>query len=490
MALFAERYLRFPDHDRYVVGHRRPLLWPVNVWRVLYPEPSISQLDIFQQAVLGLVRARVFDAEEQGRLLGLKPDLVRCIVLQLHVQRQVDSKGITEAGEMALAGLEEGRSRQMVGYAFQDAVHGEFMPRFAPRLPEIEQTATDGAFPEFLMDRERGKVARPFCVNAGGYAPATFKSEDLFEAYRRYRKEYRTWTQLNRGSAGPDNLRIGGIEWIDSAPIPMYLWCWLYQDEGSEKAWLVSDPFALRKASSWMGDGVRRLAQKNQHMSKFLAGFLKVDPATELTAETLDAMDERIQWEVLARYPWASRVPQFDRYLCAFIRQRNLVTGRERPSDEQLDSLLSEALKLVEGSLQWMLERWPGPSEHLLPKTQKWPLKDGITTFESLGIAAVDGVIATKMARQEMWMIRKARDEKAHSLNALLAATLLATLEHPDHPLRTAPLTSDELRRIVIDLARDRNDADHASGKHFQKRDVLRRTDIVLQWLLKFEEWY
>ena len=47
----ADRYLRF-DVRRPPGG--RPLLWPVRVWKVLYPTNRVLKLNLFQQAILGL----------------------------------------------------------------------------------------------------------------------------------------------------------------------------------------------------------------------------------------------------------------------------------------------------------------------------------------------------------------------------------------------------------------------------------------------------
>lgn len=47
----ADRYLRF-DVRRPHGG--RPFLWPVRVWKVLYPTKRVLKLNLFQQAILDL----------------------------------------------------------------------------------------------------------------------------------------------------------------------------------------------------------------------------------------------------------------------------------------------------------------------------------------------------------------------------------------------------------------------------------------------------
>ena len=75
--MVADRYLRF-DVRRPSGG--RPFLWPVRVWKVLYPTKRVLKLNLFQQAILGLARARCQDSSEMAELLGLDGELVAFII--------------------------------------------------------------------------------------------------------------------------------------------------------------------------------------------------------------------------------------------------------------------------------------------------------------------------------------------------------------------------------------------------------------------------
>lgn len=153
--LFANRYLMF--NDQYVTGQRRSFLWPVNVWRVLYPETVQKHTNIFQQTILALARAKLVDPIEIASLLGLTPELVVRVVSELQEQKRVDRKGyITAIGIKALDGEENMLSNQKVGYAFQDAISGEILPRFAESLPEIEPISIGKASPNSFLIGLRG----------------------------------------------------------------------------------------------------------------------------------------------------------------------------------------------------------------------------------------------------------------------------------------------------------------------------------------------
>ena len=84
----ADRYLRF-DVRRPPSG--RPLLWPVRVWKVLYPTNRVLKLNLFQQAILGLARARCQDSSEMAELLGLDRELVAFIIATQLCWRHLNS---------------------------------------------------------------------------------------------------------------------------------------------------------------------------------------------------------------------------------------------------------------------------------------------------------------------------------------------------------------------------------------------------------------
>lgn len=81
MAVFAETrsYLSFGAVPK---GAKRSVLWPVLVHRVLYPEAKRPQLNLFQRAVLGLIRARTTQPETIAELTGLHQNLINLILVQ------------------------------------------------------------------------------------------------------------------------------------------------------------------------------------------------------------------------------------------------------------------------------------------------------------------------------------------------------------------------------------------------------------------------
>ena len=258
MDLFADRYLYLPSKG-WQEGRQR-LLWPVYVWRVNYPaEDQRLGANLFQEAILGLARAGVRDPVEVARLLTLHPELVRFIIAtQLQPNGWLDSSfRLTPSGGAVLDEAEDSRLALKVGYAFQEAVGGAWLPRFLDSLPEIAPIAVDvGGRPEFLIDRERGRTEKPFLLPA--VAKSCANAAQLIEAYCQYRKDLNVVRR--RGSERPDGVNFQAIEALSDTPTKMYMWCELYRDEGEPQPWLVSDPFRLRRAASWLRKPLLELA--------------------------------------------------------------------------------------------------------------------------------------------------------------------------------------------------------------------------------------
>ena len=97
----SDRYLRF-DVRRPQDG--RALLWPVHVWKILYPEPRVLKLNLFQGAILGLARAGCRESSEMAELLALDRELVAFIIAtQLVPNGWMNSSGaVTPQGELVM----------------------------------------------------------------------------------------------------------------------------------------------------------------------------------------------------------------------------------------------------------------------------------------------------------------------------------------------------------------------------------------------------
>ncbi|MGW4330328.1 helix-turn-helix domain-containing protein [Nocardia sp. NPDC004573] len=117
------------------------LLWPTFRYRVVAPVVHEDSLNIFQEAVLGLVRAGLREEREMADLLGLAPELVSLVISDLRGQRLIDHRGvITSTGRAALQdGFAEPTSN-VVTHVFQDVFTGTLLPieDASPQWAQVE----------------------------------------------------------------------------------------------------------------------------------------------------------------------------------------------------------------------------------------------------------------------------------------------------------------------------------------------------------------
>jgi len=488
MDLFADRYLYLPVKRRKDWQERwQHLLWPVYVWRVNYPaEDQRLGANLFQEAILGLVRAGVRDPNELARLLALHPELVRFIIAtQLQPNGWLDSAfQLTPSGEAVLDEAEDSRLELKVGYAFQDAMSGAWLPRFLDTLPEIAPVAVDGkGRPQFMLDRERGRTEKPFLLPAG--AKPCSDPAQLIEAYRLYRKDL---SAARRGGGDlPDEVRFQAIEALSDEPTKMYLWCELYRDEGEPQPWLVSDPFRLRRAASWLRKPLLELAPGNQGVIRKMQQLVNV-PMDACTAEEwLRLVEEGVELEMWGEYPFLDRQDLIRGHLSGLLRQKKKIENRERINREDLSLLMGEAHNLVEAVLKWLLLCFPGEN---YPQRDYWRRSEAKVEFKKLSLCFLTPRLIEALIGQSPKYIRNAVKSREQPLKALLAGAVFSADVRDDHPFRQLSPDSLELERLPA-LADFRNEVSgHASGKPVSHDKVLESTRFAIQWMALFQPWY
>lgn len=485
MDLFADRYLHLPA--KYWQERRQHLLWPVYVWRVNYPaEDQRLGANLFQEAILGLARTGLRDSIEIARLLALHPELVRFITAtQLQPKGWLDSAfRLTPSGAAVLDEAEDSRLELKVGYAFQDAVSGVWLPRFLDKLPEIAPVAVDGkGRPEFMLDRERGRTEKPFLLPAGVKPSAG--TAQLIEAYRLYRKDLST---ARRGDGDvPDGVNFQVIESLGDVPSRMYLWCELYRDEGEPQPWLVSDPFRLHRAASWLRKPLLDLAPGNQGLIRKMQQLVDV-PADACTAEEwLQRVEEGVELEMWGEYPFLGHQELIRGHLSGLLRQKKKIESRERVNREDLSLLMGEAHNLLEAVLKWLLLSFPGEN---YPQRDYWRPSEAKVEFNKFNLSFLTPRLIDALIGQSPKYIRKAVRFRNQPLKALLAGSVFCAAEREDHPFRKLTPASLELERLPA-LADFRNEVSgHASGKPVSRDKVLESTRFAIQWMALFQPWY
>jgi hypothetical protein len=483
----ADRYLRF-DVRRPHGG--RPFLWPVRVWKVLYPTKRALKLNLFQQAILGLARARCQDSSEMAELLGLDRELVAFIIAtQLIPNGWMTTLGaVTPKGELVLEEAQDASEEVRMGYAYQDAISGNWLPRFTEELPEIEAKRIDErGYPIFRRDLDSGKEDRPFRLNH--LRESALDIGALFDAFERYRTDHDHAKQ--RDDELPARVRIESLSFVEDSAQPMWLWTWIFPDEAGPQPWLVADPFGLQQAASWLRKPLQEVLPRNDRLASYIADAVGETRSSDLSAEEwLRSLENKIDLTLLADYSWSRKVPSIERYLSSVLRRNEFIKRRERSNQEDLNSLIIETHNLAESVLQRLLKKFPVDIRRLPDNDYKWT-KDIASDIlrKHITLRLTEDVIK-RLATQNMREIRNALIRGNSSLKALMFAALLSTIEHSFHPLKEISLQALALDR-VLDMADARNrKAGHAGGDAIGKDEAMEYADFIVEWVQLFKEWY
>lgn len=489
--MFSERYCYVPRERSMISGKRENLLWPVYAWRVLYPDDRQQPgCNLFQETLLGLMRSGVTDAAKLAELMAIDRELVLFIIAsQLQPNGWLDRRHkLTSDGERLLDEAEDRRLNLRVGYAFQDAIGGKLLPRFSTMLPEIQPVGTDQHNrPVFLLDRDSGRQEKPFLLQAK--EPAKADVQGLMTAYSQYRHEL---AHARRGAEAAEfDVAIRTLDYVDDQPLKLYFWCELYRDENGPQRWLISDPFRIRPAVSWLREPFLELAKSDAALTRRMQRLLPdIAPDGLSVDEWFERLAEHADFEVQSKYPFLkTRVPLVREHLLRVLRQRaKIEQSQQRVHPEDLGALMTESASLIEAVLKWLLEVWP--VEPCWPKKGNWSRAEALAELRALAVEAIDDDVALALAGQARRSVANAMTNRDQPLKALLAGTLFAANARDDHPFHR--LSADRLQLAQLPkLADYRNKVGgHASGERPDKDVTLKYSEFAIKWMAHFESCY
>jgi hypothetical protein len=466
------------------MGRRRALLWPVLVWHVIYPTPVRSTLNIFQKTILRLARSGCVSSKDQALTMGLSRDLVAFIAeKELGPQQLLDSNGQpTAKGIAAIEGDDDAGKNLRIGYAFQDAVTGALMPRFSEGLPEIE-AEEDGpeAWPRFVMSRETGREIRPFCLVGHRQHPPP-SSQSLLDAYHVYRFHYRQREvgDLFDSDQSPSKVHLKGIEAIGTEPQAMNLLIWVQAAEA--EGWQVRDPFNVLEFAPWLRQSVEAALPVTGGLGKYLEAVISSGPRDNPSEGQSAELTARVELEMLSR-PWAVAAPEVAEQMEIVLRRSYQVSAALSPLPEDLNSLAIETQKLGEAALKWCLRRWP-VDRRRLPRREEMmsmPASWWLDFYAQLGLTCLTDGAIQRLAQQKWGDVEAALKSGKRSLKALVAAGVLSSIEHSDHPFHR--LAAEELAlESLFQMADERNAAGHFSGALPSVEAVREASSFVIGW--------
>lgn len=495
MAVFAETgtYLNYGKRPK---GKSRALLWPVLVYRVMYPEVRRSQLNLFQRAVLGLVRARTARAETIADLTGLHEDLVKLIFVQGISNGWLTDKAdsLTEKGQQLLEKEEDSGENLKVGYIFQDAITLELWPRFETQLSDIQVKDPLAHFPEFISDRKTGKPWKPFVLHTANFDLPAPDTPLLMRAYKEYRDDYRASQQLYETADLPKQVKTQGMQVLDTTPRAARVLLWVTPDVDSAQLWSIKDPFGLRDQAWWLSEGLQEQVERDANLLKRLSDLIGRPQADNQTFEQwLAAQKNQTDFRMLAEYPWAERVPDIRRYLTNLLdRQERLAQGFNGEND--LEAAVMECQKLLEVVMQWLIKKFPA-NVGQLPRKGRYDKQLNDKLLTALQIPGFNDEVTKQLSRQNLGLVIRTCTNPSSSLKALLFAAALGVLAYPQHPLKV--LTGNQLQlEELLELADLRNQSSHGQSKYTGKGFIQvtpqlaqRHITYALGFTEHFKEW-
>jgi hypothetical protein len=496
MAAFSESgiYLKFAEKPH---GNARAVLWPVWVHRVLYPEVTRARLNLFQRAVLGLIRAKVVRADAIAELTNLHEDLVKLILAQGVSNRWLvaNADAVTPQGLRVLQDEEDASANLKSGYLFQDALSGELWPRFEAQLKDIVPAESHSSGPTFVLNRKTGKTFKPFLLQPSQQVLPACNPASLMKAYRDYRSDYRATLQLYGKADLPEQIKLQGVERQDARARLAHVLVWVTPDLDGGQLWSTKDPFDLRDQAWWMNSRLLPLVKANQGLLKYLSSLVDAPRGDEQTVEQwLADLQKQADLRVLTEFPWVERQPDIKRYLAALLsRQEKLAQGDA--AENELEAAMTECQKLLEVVMQWLIGTFP-VDPALMPRgEQRADYRFTRQILTSFRLPAFNAEVVGQLARQKLDQVVWACTSPSSSLKALLFAAGWGASSHAGHPFKT--LTEEQLQlEQLLALATLRNQGSHAHSKFTGKKVTpvtvpmaQQHIQYALGFTERFKEW-
>ena len=297
-------------------GHTHPgprnerawLLWPTWVYRVVCPKTSDRLLNVFQEAVLGMLCAGNCTLEEIAQALVLNPELVAHIATRDLVDRgflEENTLSPTAFGRQAIAKGAAQTPTKSVGFVFQDPWSGRLWPAFSETLPFMDIDYSPEGYPDLLLGGTKGRPWRQhaFCLlPPTDLAPSQPAAEDILKAsYSARRARERTPADLYReeddaaGELAQQFEAFREVSFIDESPEPHFLVTYLYvpHDRSGDVDWYACDPFGTGYNMSFkreVAERAREYAPLSTHVSRCLGERPEMGGAPVLGRERAEAL--------------------------------------------------------------------------------------------------------------------------------------------------------------------------------------------------------
>lgn len=477
-------------------GPRAWLMWPAWAFRVLAPGRPRRKMNLFQQMVLGLCSAGERKAVDIGRRLDLKPDFAAYVLMQLHDMGLLDDHAMpTHRGRKFLAEEKESDLEPVSGHVFFDPFRAALWPRFIPgALPAVDVEWAPSSWWARVMPQPegnpRGIDRTRVILPPSEQPPAAPGSRVVLSACQSSLRALEDRQAAEGGTlAGlPPSLgmvelkrRLSMVRVVEDRPEPVFLVTYMFMPEqgGAERTWQVCDPFGLG-VSYQLRTTLEQVMEAERQKGRERPVSQSVEWLTE-HGMALDSELVRSSWQVASKEA-ADRVqmglgqdlkgelPE----LFSQLREMELALGvaRHVEKGQELEASVARpkvakglrcAHTALEVALAQLVEMYP-PHLHLtrLSQDPDENLEMLLDIAQSLGFQeGPEGAELQEICRVSKGAVLGAVQSGFRELAALVAAALLASEEHPDHPLRRIVRSNADLLYQLRNIKFERDEAAH-----------------------------
>jgi hypothetical protein len=247
------------------------LFWPALAYRVTAPQVTTNECDLFQVAIMKLLRTGLMDKESIGGLLGIHPELVLHIIVDLIEKGFLDDTplGLTGKAIEELDGEMTTNMKMVTGYVFQDP-RGKAWPAFRTGLDLCDVKSKDEKGFEITAEQSTIGAPKSYWTEAiypkGADTPSLPSANEILE----------TITHISR--KGHDlGIRIKTdeiqkVEFLDETPTPVFLKTILYFAKSRKLDWFACDPFGSGP-SPFLHSRMNEIKEGNKQLSNFIEKF-------------------------------------------------------------------------------------------------------------------------------------------------------------------------------------------------------------------------
>jgi hypothetical protein len=494
MAKFVDTgvYLQYGDKPR---DKARAILWPVWVHRIVYPEVQRPKMNLFQKAVMRLIRAQTHNAEAIAALTGLHINLVKLVQAQLVSQGWINDKAteLTKQGLMVIDEESEQGKKLAIGYLFQDGLTGELWPRIDNSLKIIEPSNPDEKFPQFVLNRGTGKSLQPFKHSFNTLSFSIPNNTDTLRAWQDYRRDYRAAQQLYSSDELSGKVVLSSLLYQSKKPDCAWVLVWVTASH-NDKLWSIKDPFNIRDEAWWLTKSLPTLLENNTNLTKSLSILIgEPEPDNETVKEWLVSLQENANLQVALKYSWAKNDPDITSALAVILKRQETIESGQKYSND-LEAAITECQKLLEVLMQWLIKAFPA-DRNLLPKLGKNDFDSNKDLLTALGLPAFTDATIKALSRQPWKGVIKSLESPSSSLKALVFAAALGINGNINHPFRSLTRYQLELETL-LELANLRNQTSHGSSRHTGKEYTEMTVEMAqyymtytLEFTKQFKEW-